>query len=63
MLDIFPNYSYNLHTRRFVKAPIPKERMRRPNPPGSGTALAPNLGFGERCGKRYDAQAKLTKGW
>ena len=34
--------------------------MKRPAPPGAKSALAPNLGFGERCAKRYDAAAKLT---
>ena len=52
VLDIFPNYSYNMYTQRFVKAPIPKERMHRPKPPGLGGAEPANLGFGKRCGKK-----------
>ena len=45
VLDLFPNYSYNLYTGRYVKSPIPKENMKRPKAPGHRGAnmVSPNI--------------------
>lgn len=57
VLDVFPNYSYNVYTQRFFKAPIPKNDMKRSKAPSS---KAGNFGFGELCSKPYEAAHKLA---
>ena len=60
VIDLFPNYSYNMYTHRYVRAPIPKETMRRSKPPG---ARGGNMGFGDLCSKPYEASHKLGMGF
>lgn len=57
VIDIFPNYSWNLYTNRFVTAPIPKEVMKRSKPPSNRGA---NMGFGDLCSQPYEETHKLT---
>lgn len=56
--DVFPNFSYNLHTRRFVPSPIAIRPMQYGKAP---KASAVTSAYGSVCGKVYEMCARLTR--
>eukprot|EP00520_Triparma_pacifica_P016970 CAMPEP_0118647642 /NCGR_PEP_ID=MMETSP0785-20121206/8721_1 /TAXON_ID=91992 /ORGANISM="Bolidomonas pacifica, Strain CCMP 1866" /LENGTH=1553 /DNA_ID=CAMNT_0006539761 /DNA_START=145 /DNA_END=4803 /DNA_ORIENTATION=+ len=57
--DLFPNYSYNIYTQRYVRSPI----IFRPNDRKKPKSATGNLGYGHMCSKAYEAINKNKKGF
>jgi cytoplasmic FMR1 interacting protein len=60
VLDIYPNYSYNLYTHRFVRCPIILRPVEYSKPPKQ--SITSQL-FGTQCHKAYEHWLKLTRGY
>lgn len=58
--DIFPNYSYNYHTRRFVKSPVSIRLIDYGKAPKSATLYEL---YGQASMKAFEMTAKITKGF
>lgn len=58
--DAFPNYSYNYHTERFVRSPIPIRPMQFAKAPKASTVAQ---AYGSVCSKTYENVSKLTRGF
>jgi cytoplasmic FMR1 interacting protein len=56
--DIFPNFSYNLHTHRFIPSPIAIRPMQYSKAPKQS---AVSSAFGSVCAKVYDMCGRLTR--
>jgi cytoplasmic FMR1 interacting protein len=56
--DVFPNFSYNLHTHRFVPSPIAIRPMQYSKAP---KAAAVASAYGSVCGKVFEMCARLTR--
>jgi len=56
--DLFPNYSYNLYTQRFVRSPVPLKPATYDN---ISKNIPGNLLYGQLCGKAYDHISKLHR--
>ncbi|GMI36528.1 hypothetical protein TrRE_jg10260 [Triparma retinervis] len=57
--DLFPNYSYNIYTQRYVRSPVifrPTDRKKPKNATG-------NMGYGNMCSKAYEAINKNKRGF
>ena len=59
--DVFPNYSYNMHTKRYYPAPV----VYRPVEWGSKCFknATGNLGYGSMCHRAYESINKSTRGF
>lgn len=58
--DIFPNYSYNYHTRRFIKSPVSIRLIDYGKVPKSATLYEL---YGQASMKAYEMTSKITKGY
>jgi cytoplasmic FMR1 interacting protein len=58
--DIFPNFSYNYYTKRFIRPPALSEQLVYGNPPRK--RMVEQL-FGPTCAKAYDRCGRLQKGF
>ena len=59
--DLFPNYSYNLYTQRYVRSPVLfRETNRTGNTPSHPRG---NMGYGAMCKDMYESIDKRTRGF
>ena len=59
--DLFPNYSYNIYTQRYVRSPVifrPTNRTEKSHKTATG-----NMGYGSMCSKAFEAINKNTRGF
>jgi cytoplasmic FMR1 interacting protein len=60
LVDLFPNFSYNSFTQRFVRSPIQIRPAKYPKPPKTSVI---KLTYGSICYKAFEMADKLTKGF
>ncbi|GMH96491.1 hypothetical protein TrVE_jg14429 [Triparma verrucosa] len=58
--DVFPNYSYNVYTQRYVRSPVTMPGRKADRSDHGPTAPKGNLGYGHMCKEMYDSINKPT---
>ncbi|GMH87256.1 hypothetical protein TL16_g10797, partial [Triparma laevis f. inornata] len=58
--DVFPNYSYNIYTQRYVRSPVTMPGRKADRSDHGPTAPKGNMGYGYMCKDMYDSINKPT---